>query len=254
MFVLSVQTPGNIPCTSFYHVLGGTFNSFTTYYPGMTNVDEDRKNRSVLTDAEFNLMRAEARVNEFDFLGYRNEAILCALRLFGKRRAEYGYSDVSPGLLRKDVWVDEHYINFNFKVLKKHKSTLPEIVKRVSIEDLLAYPILSYINYLDNLELEVDYFFPSAKNVFGNYIISHSKCLPSRCVYDVVRNIGNACGIIVWPHLFRETVGADEAMKDSTIYGLAKIMNRLNIHERTAFTYIERHVMSIVKSQQNEEQ
>jgi len=215
----------------------------------MTNVDEDRKNRSVLSDREFNLLRAEARVNPFDFLALRNEALLCALRLFGKRRAEFGYSKVSPGLLRTDVWVDDYYINFNFKVLKKHKSKLPEYLKRVSVEDPLAYPILNYINYLDALEEEVTYFLPSAKNVFGNYIISYDKCLPDRCVYDVVRTLGNACGVIVWPHLFRETVGADEVEKDPSVYGVAKVMTRLNIHERTAWAYMERHVMNIVKSQ-----
>ena len=56
----------------------------------LTNVDEDRKHRSILSDSEFNLLRAHARVNDFDFLALRNEALLCCLRLFGKRRAEFG--------------------------------------------------------------------------------------------------------------------------------------------------------------------
>jgi len=258
--------------TSYYHVIGGTFNSFKGDGVTMTNVDEDRKNRSVITDAEFNLLRAEARVNEFRFLALRNEAILCALRLFGKRRAEFGSSVLkseisipntdpveytitktyNPGMLRSSVWVDENYINFNFKVLKKHKSKLPEYLKRVSVEDPLAYPILRYINYLDGLEKEVTYFLPSAKNVFGNYIISYEKCLPSRCIYDVVRDAGNSAGVIVWPHLFRETAGSDEIKDDPSVFAIAKVMNRLNIHERTAWAYMERHVMSIVKSQQKE--
>ena len=67
-----------------------------------------------------------------------------------------------------------------------------------------------------------------------------------------IRDSGNACGVIVWPHLFRETVGADEVMKDASVYGVAKVMTRLNIHERTAWAYMERHVMSIVKSQVND--
>ncbi len=220
----------------------------------MTNIDKDRKNRSVLSAKEFNLLRAEARVNPFGFLAYRNEAMLCMLRLFGKRRAEYGCSGFSPGLLRDDVWVDEEYINFSFKVLKKHKFPLPEYLKKVSVKDSLAYPILNYINYLDNLDVKVDYFLPSAKNVFGNYIISHSKCLPSRCVYDVVRGLGDACGVVVWPHLFRETVGGEEISKDPSVYGVAKVANRLNIHERTAWAYMERYVMNIVKSEQSGDQ
>jgi len=219
----------------------------------MTNVNPLRKNRSVLNDHEFNLLRSKARANEYDFLALRNEAILCMLRLFGKRRAEFGSSNVSPGLLRTDVWVDEAFINFNFKLLKKHKSRIPDALKRVSVLDPLAIPILNYINYIDLLGSKVTYFLPSAKNVFGNYRISHDKCLPSRCVYDVVRDIGDSCEIVVWPHLFRETVGADEAMKDPSIYGLAKVMNRLNISERTAWSYVERHVLSVVKSTENED-
>lgn len=217
----------------------------------MTNVDSNRKNRSILTNSEFDLLRAQARVNAFIFLALRNEALLCALRLFGKRRAEFGSSRVSPGLLRSDVWVDENYINFNFKLLKKHLAKLPETVKRVSIKDTLAKPILNYIKYLDDLDKPVKYFFSSAKNTFGNYSILYDNCLPSRCVYDVVRELGDASGVVVWPHLFRETAGGEEIMDDPSAYGVAKVMNRLNITERTAWSYMERHVMSVVKSRES---
>lgn len=219
----------------------------------MTNVDVDRKNRSIITEREFNLLRAEARANSFDFLALRNEALLCGLRLFGKRRAEFGYSKVSPGLLRSDVWVDEVNINFNFKLLKKHQARLPEKIKRVPLDDPLAAPILNYLEYLDGLGTPVKYFLPSAKNVFGNYMIQYDKCLPSRCVYDVVRELGDSCGVVVWPHLFRETAGGSEIIKDPTVYGMAKVMNRIDVTERTAWAYMDRHVMSVIRSTKDDE-
>lgn len=239
----------------------------------MTNVDKDRKNRSILTESEFDLLRAQARVNEFIFLAHRNEALLCSLRLFGKRRSEFGSSllkrkvkipNTDPqeyeiiktenqGLLRSDVWVDENFINFNFKLLKKHKLKPPETVRRVSVKDPLAQPILNYIEYLDSLEKPVTYFFPTARNTFGNYSIQYDKCLHNRNIYDVVRGLGDAAGVVVWPHLFRETAGGEEIMDDPSAYGVAKVMNRLNITERTAWAYMERHVMSVVKSRQSTE-
>lgn len=238
----------------------------------MTNVDGDRKNRSILSTKEFELLRAEARTNPFDFLALRNEALLCALKLFGKRRAEFGSSvlkkktpipDTNPkeyiiektindGLHRSNVWVDEEYINFNFKLLKKHKNKPQEKIKRVPIDDPLALPILTYLEYLDALNTPVKYFLPSAKNTFGKYWIQYDKCIPSRCVYDVVRELGDACGVIVWPHLFRETAGGSEIIKDPTVYGMAKVMNRIDVTDRTAFAYMERHVLSVIRSEEKE--
>jgi len=230
----------------------------------LTNVDEGRKHRSILTDREFDLLRAQARLNEFPFLALRNEALLCCLRIFGKRRGEFGgcylrhkdretgetvkiYKD---GPRRNEVWVDQHNINFNFRVLKKHGDRPLEIVRRVPLDDPLAQPILQYMEYLDNLEASVEYFFPSAKNVFGNYLVQNDKCLPARCIYDVVRTLGDACGVTVWPHLFRETAGGEEIIEDPTQYGVAKVMNRLNVTERTAWAYMERHVMSVIRSRE----
>lgn len=233
----------------------------------MTNVDDDRKHRSILSDTEFNLLRAQARVNDFDFLALRNEALLCCLRLFGKRRAEFGSSYLrhikkvdgekiiektyKDGMRRNEVWVDSHNINFNFRVLKKHGDKPLEIVRRVPVDDPLAQPILAYIKYLDTLKNPVNYFFPSAKNVFGNYIIQGDKNLPSRCVYDVVRDLGDACGVVVWPHLFRETAGGEEIIEDPSQYGVFKVTNRLDITERTAWAYMQRHIGSVVRSREN---
>lgn len=233
----------------------------------MTNVDEDRKHRSILSGREFEALRIQARTHDFKFLALRNEAILCALRLFGKRRGEFGscylthlekqgeetvkVKSYKEGIRRNEVWVDSHNVNVNFRVLKKHGSKPLDVVRRVPIDDPLAQPILKYIKYLDSLETPVEYFFPSAKNVFSNYIIQHDKCIPARCIYDVVRELGDACGVVVWPHLFRETAGGEEIIEDPSQYGVAKVMNRLNVTERTAWAYMQRHVMSVVRSKQN---
>lgn len=234
----------------------------------MTRVDKDRKHRSILSGHEFNLLRAQARENDFKFLALRNEALLCCLRLFGKRRAEFGscylthleeidgekvkVKTYKDGMRRNEVWVDTHNINFNFRILKKHGDKPLERVRRVPIDDPLAKPILAYIEYLDHLDDSVEYFFPSAKNVFGKYLIQGDKCLPSRCVYDVVRDLGDACGVVVWPHLFRETAGGEEIIEDPSQYGVYKVTNRLDVTERTAWAYMQRHIASVVRSRKTE--
>lgn len=234
----------------------------------MTNVDDDRKHRSILSYSEFNLLRAQARGNAFDFLAFRNEALLCCLSLFGKRRAEFGscylthlkevdgekvkIKTYKDGMRRNEVWVDARNINFNFRILKKHGDKPLEKVRRVPVDDPLAKPILAYIEYLDHLDNPVEYFFPSAKNVFGKYLIQGDKCLPSRCVYDVVRDLGDACGVVVWPHLFRETAGGEEIIEDPSQYGVFKVTNRLDVTERTAWAYMQRHIGSVVRSRKTE--
>ena len=126
-------------------------------------------------------------------------------------------------------------------------------MRRVPIDDPLAQPILAYIEYLDHLDNSVEYFFPSAKNVFGNYLIQGDKCLPSRCVYDVVRDLGDASGVVVWPHLFRETAGGEEIIEDPSQYGVFKVTNRLDVTERTAWAYMQRHISSVVRSREAKE-
>lgn len=218
----------------------------------MTNVDEDRKTRDILDDDEFNLMLDQARDSECDFLGYRNPAILCVLRITGKRREEVA------ALEHKDVWVNRGLLQMNFMLLKKHRRKKlpdgtyedlppPTAIKRVSIEDPLTHDILEYIYYVKELDQKPRHFWPSVRNVFGNYVIEFDKGITGRTIYDVVRDSADKAGIVAWPHLFRETAGAEEVIKDPSLYGVYKVANRINVTERTAWNYMRRHAMNVIK-------
>jgi len=204
----------------------------------MTRVIGDRKKRSILSDREFHKLLAQARVNAFDFLGYRNPAILCTLRISGKRREEIA------ALKYSDVWRDDNYLFFNFILLKKHQNKVPEIVKKTRIDGPLSKPIIAYKEYLDEkLEQRPLYFWPRVNCAFGLYYsIDFENGISGRTVYDVVRDSGDKAGVNVWPHLFRETVGGNVVKNDPTLAGIAKVKSRLDIHERTAWNYMDRYV------------
>ena len=207
----------------------------------MTNVDLDRKARDILDDSEFSLILAQAKKNECEFLGYRNPAILCMLRITGKRREEIA------ALENRDVWVNRGLLQMNFMLLKKHREKPPQTVKRVSIEDPLTHDILEYLYYVKELEKNPVYFWPSVRNVFGNYVVEFDKGITGRTVYDVVRGSADSAGVVAWPHLFRETAGAEEVIKDPSLYGVYKVADRINVTERTAWNYMRRHAMNVIK-------
>ena len=207
----------------------------------MTNVSSDRKTRDILDDSEFSHMLAQAKKNECEFLGYRNPAILCVLRITGKRREEIA------ALENRDVWVNRGLLQMNFMLLKKHREKPPQTVKRVSIEDPLTHDILEYLYYVKELEKNPVYFWPSVRNVFGNYVVEFDKGITGRTVYDVVRGSADSAGVVAWPHLFRETAGAEEVIKDPSLYGVYKVADRINVTERTAWNYMRRHAMNVIK-------
>jgi site-specific recombinase XerD len=206
----------------------------------MTNVDEDRGKRSILNGHEFDLLLAQARENECDFLQVRNPAVLCMVRITGKRRAEIA------ALKKDDVWVDDHYIYINFGLLKKHKDKVPYKVRAISVEDPFSLPILNYINYVDVNYPDSENFWIGVWPVFGNYVVRPDIGLTGRQVYNIVRKCGDMAGISVWPHLFRETAGGETIKSDPTVYGVKKVMDRIDVTERTAWAYMDRHVTSVI--------
>ena len=215
----------------------------------MTRVSGDRNKRSILSDVEFEKLIAQARVNDCSFLSIRNPAILCTLRIFGKRREEIA------SLKYPDVWVDSEKINFNFILLKKHRARAPEVVRSVLLKDPLVPYILTYKKHLDSVEPDPLVFWPQVYSVFGHdYVVNYKKGIGGRTIYNVVRGAGDKTGIAVWPHLFRETAGGEEAREDPTLYGIRKVMNRLNVTERTAWAYMDRHVLSVVKPRYKQEE
>jgi len=209
----------------------------------MTRVDPSRDRKDVLRDPEFMAMLEASRQVEDDFLALRNPAILATLRLTGKRRREVA------SLRWRDVWVDEGYLYFNFILLKKHRAKPPEAVKAVPLRDPLTRPVLEYRDYLEEKFSPGmgDPFWPRVRCVFGNNTVDPKDGLCDRSIYNVVREAGDAAGVVVWPHLFRETAGAEEARRDPSLYGVYKVANRLNITERTAWHYMRRHALNVIE-------
>ncbi|MHA1973253.1 MAG: site-specific integrase [Candidatus Hodarchaeales archaeon] len=216
----------------------------------MTRVLGDRKKRSILSDKEFNKMLTSSRVHNFEFLSYRNPAILCTLRISGKRREEIA------ALKYNDLWMDDDYIYFNFILLKKHEEKPPEKVKRTRIDGPLSAPILDYVKYVEkHFEDTPVFLWPSVRNYFGHtYYVELDKGITGRTVYDVVRDAGDSCGVNVWPHLFRETVGGNVVKRDPSLMGIAKVKNRLDITERTAWHYMDRYVRNEMTQDYDEEE
>lgn len=203
-------------------------------------------------------MLAQARVNDVEFLCKRNPAILCVLRLTGKRRKEIA------GLERKDVWVEGNLLAMNFKLLKKsrkHKrdnGTIvpagppPEKVRYVPLKDSLIPPILEYMKYLETEYPKATKFWLHVRPVFGVSIVFPNKGIQGRQVYNIVRDAGDAAGVKVWPHLFRETAGGEEARKaGDSLAGINKVMNRIDVTERTAWRYMDRYVKSIIDREES---
>ena len=116
----------------------------------------------------------------------------------------------------------------------------------MSLKDPLVYPILDYKNYIDETYPDSKEFWLHVRPVFGNYVIYPDKGIQGRQVYNVVRDAGDLAGVDVWPHLFRETAGAEEIRKDPSTFGLRKVMNRIDVTERTAWHYAERYVLSVI--------
>ena len=63
----------------------------------------------------------------------------------------------------------------------------------------------------------------------------------------MVRDAGDAAGVKVWPHLFRETAGGEEArLAGDSLKGINNVMDRIDVTERTAWRYMNRYVKSII--------
>lgn len=209
----------------------------------MTNIDENRKVRDVISDEEFDLLLAQARVNDSDFLALRNPAILCTARLTGKRREEIA------ALKRQDVFLTKagKQLAMNFMLLKKHKEKPPHVIRRIPTEDPFTSPIIQYKNHIDEEYPESEEFWLSVRSIFGRYRVYPNSGLTGRQIYNVIRDTGDSANVDVWPHLFRETAGAEEITRDPTQYGVAKVMNRLDVTERTAWAYMQRHILTVIQ-------
>jgi site-specific recombinase XerD len=199
--------------------------------------------QKVITEEEFEeaLNKAEQIPNEF--LRLRAKAVLCLLRLTGKRRGEIAV------LPLENFKVEKGFLNITFILEKKRKGHVLQKLstKSVSLTHPLVRPILQYLEYLNNMKPKPKYFLPQAKSVFGYIVINPNKHVSGRQVFNIVRE----CSETFWPHLFRETVASDIIRQDDSIIAAFKVQRRLDLEDfRTGFRYLKRFATDIIAEEE----
>ena len=242
----------------------------------MTFVRGMRKERkTVVSEEEFREMLDKAEELKPEFFKLRAKALLCILRLTGKRRGEVAQLQLN------DFKVEEGFLNIMFKLEKKKRSfklcsecgaknvkkakfckqcgfdisdapvqrrgKQAESVKAIPLSDPYVKPILDYISFLEKLEPKPKYVFPSVKSLFGESLIIYpERHLTGRQVFNIVRGLS----AMVWPHLFRETVASDIVKQDSSLIGAFKVQRRLDLESfQTGFNYLKRYAADVIERQ-----
>lgn len=231
------------------------------------------KRKTVISNEEFEELLEKADALKPDFYRLRAKALLCLLRLTGKRRSEIA------GLELDDFKVEEGKLVIHFQLLKKKRrfkecpqcgtrntvkavyckscganienapvkkqGKMEDSFKAVPLSEPLARPIIEYLDYLNGLTPRPRYFFPSTKTLFGEaFIILSDKHLTGRQLFNIVR----ALSPNIWLHLFRETAASDIIRQDSSIIGAFKVMRRLDLESyQTGFNYLRRFASDIIQ-------
>ena len=210
-----------------------------------TEVESFRINRqNVITDDEFGeaIYNAEQIPNEF--LRLRACAVLCLLRLTGKRRGEIAI------LPLENFRVEKEMLKVTFILEKKRKEkTLQKLsTKSIPLSDPLAKRVLQYLEYLK--QIKAKFFLPQAKSVFGSIVVNPEQHISGRQVFNIVRS----CSETIWCHLFRETVASDIVKADNSIIAAFKVQRRLDLEDyRTGFRYVKRFAEDVIEREQKKE-
>ena len=212
----------------------------------MTNIRGSKlrtERKTVISDNEFNQILTVAQQIKDRFFQLRVMALLCLLRLTGKRRTEIARLEVD------DFKVSNGFLNVTFTLLKKRKGSVltKQATKSIPLSDPLTQHILTYLEYLNDLKPKPKYFLPCVRSVFGYNIILADAHISGRQVFNLVRDLTKS----VWPHLFRETVASDVIKKDSTIIGAFRVMRRLDLEDfRTGFNYLRRFAADVIEREE----
>ena len=231
--------------------------------------------KTVVAEPEFEQMLQTAGTIKDEYMRLRAKAVLCVLRLCGKRRGEVARVELG------DVKVENNFLHITFTLEKKRKrfkicpacqtrnmakaqfcvkcgvgltdvqvqrSNKPfPSTKSIPRSDVLTGPIVEYVDYLKSRQPDVKFLFPSARNVFGHYVILPNKHLNGKSIFNIVRGLSENC----WPHLFRETVGSEIVKNDPTLIGIFKVMQRLDLEDyRTGFNYLKRYAGDVIQREQ----
>jgi integrase len=201
------------------------------------------KRQTVVSESEFlEAMNRAGRIKDV-FLRLRALAVLCLLRLTGKRRGEIAILSLD------NFKVEGNFLNVTFVLAKKRKETVLSRTAKKSIPlcDSLAEPILAYLEHLASLNPLPVYFLPRVKSVFGNNFIVSDSHISGRQVFNIVRSASET----VWPHLFRETVASDIIKQDNSIIAAFKVQRRLDLESvNTGFNYLRRFSADIIRREE----
>ncbi|MEM2995451.1 MAG: tyrosine-type recombinase/integrase [Candidatus Bathyarchaeia archaeon] len=199
--------------------------------------------QKVITEEEFEeaIYNAEQIPNEF--LRLRAKAVLCLLRLVGKRRGEIAI------LPLENFKIEKGFLNITFILEKKRKGHVLQKLstKSISLTHPLVRPILEYLEYLNKQNPKPKFFLPQAKAVFGSIVINTEQHISGRQVFSIIRE----CSETIWPHLFRETVASDIIKEDDSIISAFKVQRRLDLEDfRTGFRYLKRFATDIIAGEE----
>ena len=217
-------------------------------YGKMTNVRNSplRVNRlTVVQDTELDDALSEADNLSTDLFKLRAKATLALGRLSGKRAGEIAM------LPRKNINVVGSNLNVDWILEKKRtKIALNKVShKAYPLNDILTKHVINWLDFLDKKYPECQYFLPSAKDVFGTYVVYPNKHVSTKTVFNIVRG----CSQSIWPHLFRETKGADIVSADNTIAAIYEVQEALDLDPargfETASRYARRYGRRVEKRQ-----
>ena len=197
----------------------------------------------VIQDSEIQEAIENARRIKDPYFQLRAVAVLSLLRISGKRRGEVAIIPLD------NFSVKPEYLEVKFILEKKRtKTKLNKIsTKQFPLDDPLTQNVIEYLNYLEKLTPKPKFWLPTGKAVFGTYIINPNKALTGRQVFNIVRNNSEK----IWPHLNRETVGADVVAQDDSINAVFKVQQTLDLENfETAFRYVKRFSKQIIKRAQ----
>lgn len=214
----------------------------------MTNAKVDRKD--ILSPNEIDGMLQKADQLKHEYFRLRAKALVSVFKT-GKRRAEVS------SLEKTDLKVERGFLYITFTVVKKRKKKVlaTRRTKRFRLKSHYAQHILKYLDYMKEHHPKCKYLFPSSRSVFGQtFFLYQDKHLSGRQILRIIKDLDpNA-----WPHLFRETRGAEVVRADErkgrlSIFTVYRVKHALNLErEATAWNYINRYATETIEAEEEE--
>ena len=206
----------------------------------MGRFNEEHKQRKTTIDEAELRHSLEALEAKPEFFRLRNVALLSLMWLVGKRRSEY------PRLELTDFEEGAGVINVTFTLSKKRGEMVisKRSTKTLKLSDPLTQPIAEYLNYLKHMNPTPRYFLPRVYPLFGHgFIIDTENGIGGRQVYNIVAEANPD----TWPHLYRESAGAEIVKGDNTLNAVFKVQRRLD-HEKlaTSLGYLRRYGADVI--------